>query len=129
MTRLASHVRPVRAALALLLAAAPLAGCFSERGAPVAPPAGELCDGAQPAGVVRIRDFAFSPASLQVSAGTEVTFVNCDAIAHTSTSDAGAWDSGLLQPRTSFRRVFGEAGSFPYHCEPHPAMKGAVVVQ
>lgn len=105
-----------------------LAGCFSERVAGTEPPPGNLCEGS-PANVVQVRDFAFSPASLAVSPGTEVTWVNCDAVAHTSTADTGAWNSGLLAPGAVYRRTFAAAGSFPYHCDPHPGMKAAVVVQ
>lgn len=40
-----------------------------------------------------------------------------------------AWTSGLLAPGASFRRTFASAGTFPYHCDPHPGMKASVVVQ
>jgi plastocyanin len=28
-----------------------------------------------------------------------------------------------------YSRTFGAAGSFPYHCEPHPSMTGTVTVE
>lgn len=117
------------AAFAALVAVASTAGCFSERvaGADDEPTAEELCNGTQ-ANVVRIREYAFGPTSLQVSAGTKVYFANCDVDTHTSTSDAGVWDSGSLSPNTVYSRVFDAAGSYPYHCDPHPFMKGTVVV-
>jgi plastocyanin len=110
--------------------AALLAGCFSERVAGSNSAQGaELCAGTQP-NVVRIRNFSFNPAQITVPPGTRVTFVNCDdGIQHTSTADAGAWDSGLLSPNATFDRVFDQAGTFAYHCEPHPGMKASVVVQ
>ncbi|MBV9108317.1 MAG: hypothetical protein JO306_02795, partial [Gemmatimonadetes bacterium] len=76
------------AAFAALVTVAGLGGCFSEH-ATVAPPTGEeLCSGAQPANVVRIVDFGFSPSQLNVAKGTTVTFVNCSASStqHSSTS-------------------------------------------
>ena len=105
-----------------------LAGCFSERIAGGEPPQENLCSEVRP-NVVQIRNFAFGTPQLTVAAGTEVTWVNCDEVAHTSTADGGAWSSGLLSPGASFSRTFAAAGTFPYHCDPHPGMKATVVVQ
>jgi plastocyanin len=119
------------AAFAALVTVAGLGGCFSEH-ATVAPPTGEdLCTGAQPANVVRIVDFGFSPSQLNVAKGTTVTFVNCSASStqHSSTSNNAVWDSGLLSRFATFEKTFDAAGSFPYHCTPHPFMAGTVTVQ
>ena len=116
------------AAFAALVASASLAGCFSERVAGSNPPAGDLCQGT-PANVVQIRNFAFVQNALTVSPGTTVTWVNCDTETHTSTSDTGGWGSGSLAPGLTFQRTFDAAGTFPYHCTPHPSMKGSVTVQ
>jgi plastocyanin len=115
------------AAFAGAVAALSLAGCFSERSALTEPPPGNLCEGS-PANVVQIRSFAFAAPQLAVAPGTAVTWVNCDDVAHTSTADAGAWDSGLLAPGATFTRTFSTPGTFPYHCDPHPGMKATVVV-
>lgn len=115
------------AAFAAVVACAGLGGCFSERVAGGGPSGAELCAGTQP-NVVRIRDYAFGPGELAVSAGTTVTFVNCDPDSHTSTSDTGVWDSNLLTPNAVFQRTFSQAGRYPYHCDPHPFMTGAIVV-
>ena len=119
------------AAFAALVTVAGLGGCFSEHVQVTAPTGEELCTGTQPANVVRIVDFGFSPSTLNVPAGTTVTFVNCSANStqHTSTSDTGVWDSGLLARFATFDRTFAAAGSFAYHCTPHPFMHGTVVVQ
>lgn len=116
------------AAFAALVASASLAGCFSERVAGTdPPPAGDLCTGT-PANVIQIRNFAFVQNNLSVRPGTTVVWVNCDEVTHTSTSDAGVWDSGALTPGSRFQRTFSAGGSFPFHCNPHPGMKGTVVV-
>ena len=60
--------------------------------------------------------------------GTTVTWVNCDTPTHTATSDVDVWDSGALTPGATFQRTFNTAGAFPFHCTPHPTMKGTVVV-
>ena len=110
--------------------------CFSEHVAPETSniDVRAICSNAVPipANVVIIRNFAFSPSTITVPNGESVTWVNCEAtpgLAHTATSDAGSWRSGLLPPLTSYARTFDQAGSFPYHCEPHPGMKATVVVQ
>ena len=41
---------------------------------------------------------AFTPADLNIAAGTAVTWVNSDATSHTSTSNAAGWDSGIVAP-------------------------------
>jgi plastocyanin len=62
-----------------------------------------------------------------VKAGTTVTWVNNDDTVHTSTSDSGLWDSGIIQIGSSFSHTFSTAGTFPYHCNVHP-MTGTIVV-
>ena len=82
--------------------------------------------------IVVIRDFTFTPAQVRVRPGTKVTWVNCGSTgdeAHTSTSDANVWSSALLPPGATFTREFPQAGPFPYHCEPHPQMRGTVTVE
>ena len=120
-------------AVLVLLAAI---GCISERSSgPITDLEG--CNVQLPADafgstIVVIRDLTFSPATVRVRPGTKVTWVNCGPPgdeSHTSTSDTNAWDSPLLQPGAVFTREFPAAGSFPYHCEPHPTMTGRVTVE
>jgi plastocyanin len=113
-----------------------LAACLSERATGVRATTGDcgvqLPAEAFGATVVVIRDFAFTPAQVRVRPGAKVTWVNCGAAgsdAHTSTADAGAWDSPLLPPGATFTRQFPASGTFAYHCEPHPSMRGSVVVE
>lgn len=84
--------------------------------------------------VVTIAGYDFAPDTLRISANTTVTWVNCDQAAgandpHTSTSDDGVWSSPFFAEGETFARPFASAGSFPYHCIPHPSMKGVVIVQ
>ncbi len=78
---------------------------------------------------VTISGFAFSPATLTVSAGATVTWTNKDSVAHTVTSDTGAFDSGNIAPNATFSYKFTTAGTFSYHCAIHPSMKASVVAQ
>lgn len=116
------------AAFAACVAAGSLAGCFSERVAGTTPPGGDACEGAPPANTIQIRNYAFVQTQLTVARGTQVTWVNCDPDVHTSTSDAGVWESGAINPDGSFQRTFDAAGSFPFHCTPHPGMRATIIV-
>jgi plastocyanin len=78
---------------------------------------------------VNIQGFAFSPTPITVHVGDRVTWTNRDAVAHTTTSDTGAWNSGSLVTGGSFSFTFTSAGTFAYHCAIHTAMTGTVVVQ
>ena len=82
---------------------------------------------AQSAGV-SISGFKFSPASLTVKPGDQVTVSNSDGVAHTFTSDM--WDSGEIPPGTSYTLTAPmQAGTYQYHCSIHAFMVGTLVVQ
>ncbi len=120
MTRSAATL----AGLCGVVAAGLTASCFSDRSTAVS----TVCE-VSPC-IVDIRDFAFQPGELRIRAGMTVRWVNGEQqIAHTSTSDDGLWDSPLLAPGQNFSRAFPTAGRFPYHCEPHPNMTAAIVVE
>ena len=82
--------------------------------------------------VVAIRDFECFPDTVRVRPGAEVTWVNCETTVrdyHTSTSTTGIWNSGAINRGEFYSRRFDGAGSFGYFCEPHPFMRGAVIVE
>ncbi len=113
--------------------------CFSEHASPTASAsllgACQISDASALAGatqaIVVIHDFAFHPDTVVVQPGTTVTWVNCDAHAdaHTTTADGGQWDSPLIPAGSVYQRAFPVAGSFSYHCTPHPFMKATLVVR
>lgn len=83
----------------------------------------------------------FVPKRVEVQLGFDniVVWNNEDNTAHTVTTDnghadrySGLFDSldtiGLVKPGESWEFLFTEEGEFPYHCEPHPWMKGVVKV-
>ncbi len=78
---------------------------------------------------VSVGDNFFSPASVTVAAGSTVTWTNDGARPHTSTSDTGTWDSGMLKAGQTFSQIFGTAGTFTYNCAFHPEMVATVVVE
>lgn len=78
---------------------------------------------------VSIKDFAFQPGTVQITAGSTVTWTNNESgVAHTVTADDGSFDSGTLQPGQSFSQTFNTPGTFAYHCAIHPNMTAMVVV-
>jgi amicyanin len=82
---------------------------------------------------VQIVDYAFSSGVVIVPPGTTVTWTNAGDIAHTVTSTPGEaaavkFDSNLLQPGKSYSFTFTKPGTYDYFCEPHPFMRGIVIV-
>jgi plastocyanin len=83
------------------------------------------------ANAVSIAGFAFAPANITVKKGTTVTWTNNDSATHTVTSDTkdshGPSSSQLGKGQT-YSFTFATTGTFSYHCEIHPSMKGTVTV-
>ena len=110
-----------------------LAGsCVSDRSSGVVTDTGGCVTPPSAAGlpVIFIKQFAYVPATLHVRAGQSVAWVNCesDGTAHTATADDASFNSWLLNPDNAFVRAFPSAGTVPYHCDLHPFMKAAVIV-
>jgi plastocyanin len=78
---------------------------------------------------VIVENFAFSPASLTVAAGTKVTWVNRDTDPHTATSTDKRFNSGALDTGEEFSFVFKDKGDYEYYCALHPHMKGRITVK
>jgi plastocyanin len=81
-----------------------------------------------PAPVQMVAPTTFLPAVVTVVRGQAVAWTNTDLIAHTTTSDKGIWDSGMLAPTQTFTFTFVTPGTYTYHCEIHALMTGTVVV-
>jgi plastocyanin len=80
---------------------------------------------------VEIKDIAYLPQTRTVKVGTEVTWLNRDAVSHTVTADNNSFDSGEIAGDKEFGFRFTQSGIFPYHCEIHgkDAMSGTIVVE
>jgi len=112
---------PRRAVLALL--AGGLAGCFSDRPATAPEPP----DGGGPEVVVE--NFAFVPPTLTVASGTTITWTNHDDVPHTVTADDGdSFGSDIFNKDGTYQLVAPAPGTYPYHCQVHPFMKGTLTV-
>ena len=81
---------------------------------------------------VKIEDYAYVPATIKVKAGDTVTWTNKDTVRHDVQSDVNSADapsSSLLDKDESYSFKFTKAGTYTYHCSPHPYMKGTVIVE
>jgi plastocyanin len=77
---------------------------------------------------VEIADYKFKPETIEVNAGTKVTFTNSDDTKHTATADDGSFDTGDLEQGDSASVTLSKPGEFTYYCRYHPFMKATVEV-
>jgi plastocyanin len=77
---------------------------------------------------VAVIDFAFDPPSLEVTAGTTVTWTNVGAAPHTATAEDGSFTTKPLQPGDSESHTFSTPGRYAYLCAYHPNMTATIVV-
>jgi plastocyanin len=78
---------------------------------------------------VSIVGHAFVPSEVTIEVNDRVIWTQGDVEQHTTTSDTGVWNSPFLSLGQTFPHVFTAPGTFPYHCIPHPAMRGRIIVQ
>lgn len=92
-------------------------------------------------GAVAIADYSFTPDTITVKVGAQVTWSNNGTVAHTATADSGGFDSGQIGAASgggaygggtsagAYTTMFGAAGTYAYHCQNHPSqMRGVVIV-
>lgn len=94
---------------------------------------------------IEIKDFAYSQQNIKIKKGTTVTWTNQDAVEHNvmkeHSNDGDAHDAPskneinpsvlagpLLAKGESYSFTFNDVSANPYHCSPHPYMKGSVTV-
>ena len=79
---------------------------------------------------VKIDNFSFSPPTVTIAAGTQVTWTNHDDIPHTVVSDdKTTFKSRALDTDEKFSFTFTKPGTYSYFCSIHPKMTAKVVVQ
>ena len=79
-----------------------------------------------------IKGLKFLPPEIEITAGTTVTWINQDVVAHTATHKVKLEDqlfnSPYLTTGESFSFTFEKPGTYPVYCLPHPFMTQTVVV-
>lgn len=92
--------------------------------------AGTPASAASPQAVtVDIRDMKYAPATLTITVGTKVTWINKDEMPHTVTDRARRFASAALDTGEKFSHTFEAPGEFTYFCAVHPFMVAKVVVK
>ena len=81
------------------------------------------------AAVLKIAQYKFATDTVTITAGRTVVWVNDDVAEHTVTFDGTEPGSPIIPPGGTFSHRFDRPGTYPYHCTPHPFMKGVVVVK
>ena len=124
------------ALLSLCCAALLVAGCGGLKKGGLTP-VGEVQgtqepDQAKSKVTVDMADIKYSPETVRVSPGGEVTWVNRDKVAHTVTNGDelyNEFNSGPIEPGKTYRKVFNGERKIGYRCVIHPNMEGIVFVK
>jgi plastocyanin len=74
-----------------------------------------------------IEGFAFEQ-SLTATVGDVVSWTNNDSAPHTVTMDDGSCEAEQFASGESAALKFNAAGTYAFHCEVHPDMKGTIEV-
>src|SRR5215471_1781247 len=70
----------------------------------------------------------YNPGIVTVPKGATVTWMNKDMLGHDLVFDTVDVGSGAFNPGAKWSHTFNSVGKFPYHCKPHPWMKGVLIV-
>ena len=94
-------------------------------------PSGGLATGVSgpAAAVVEVASLRFVSDTVRVAAGQVVRWVNRDPLDHSVSFEVDGPASGPIPAKGSYAVRFDRAGTYPYHCTPHPFMRGVVIVQ
>lgn len=93
---------------------------------------------AESGAVIEMKNSIYSPNTLEVEAGTTVTWVNNELFAttlHSVMSEDGTTFNSRdvftedLKKGEKYSFTFDTPGTYKYHCEQHPFMKGTIIVK
>ncbi len=130
----------MRIRIALITAMAlGLAACGGGDPATVAPPTASSAPASGDDVAAAIVGFKFAPATINVAAGSTITWTNEDSFGHTVTEgtpkDRTADFEGVLGELNAgnasgltFSMTFDEPGTIDFFCRFHPSMVGTIIV-
>ena len=81
------------------------------------------------AATVQISNFRFQPETLEVPAGTSVTWRNADEEIHAVVAADASFASPGMDTDATYTHTFTAPGTFAYRCALHPHMSGTIVVR
>ena len=103
---------------------------MSKMGMPAKPsPAGRDMPTTSAPNEVVVENFSFQPGTLEVKAGTTVTWVNRDDVPHTVYENNKTFKSGAMDTDAKFSYKFTSPGTYSYFCSLHPRMTGQIIVK
>jgi plastocyanin len=82
----------------------------------------------QSSNTVTIQNASFVPASMNVTVGTTVVWINKANATQDVVSDNGLFNSGNLSNGMSYNYTFNQSGTYPYHSSINPSMTGTIIV-
>ena len=82
----------------------------------------------QSSNTVIIQNGSFIPATMNVTVGTTVMWINRANTTQDVVSDSGLFNSGNLTNGMSYNYTFNQSGTYPYHSSINPSMTGTIVV-
>jgi plastocyanin len=78
---------------------------------------------------VLIDHFSFTPATLTIAAGTQVSWVNHEDVPHNVVSTGKRFMSPVLDTDERFSYRFTAPGTYDYYCSLHPRMAAKIIVK
>src|SRR5258705_7621980 len=78
--------------------------------------------GTPPDYTIYMKGSVFSIPSLTISTGSKITWVNDDNMIHTVTANDASFNSGDMNPGSSFSYTFNTVGTYNYYCMHHAGM-------
>ncbi len=114
----------------IILGALVTVGIFTMRGSETSSDSNSSQAASAPNEVV-MQGLEFKTRKLTVKKGTTVTWRNLDDAKHNIAFDSGPranTEGELFGKNETYVVTFDEAGTYDYHCRPHPYMKATVEV-
>jgi plastocyanin len=79
---------------------------------------------------IAYKGFTFTPSVIKTIIGTNNTirWINMDSVANDITGDSGSFRSGVIESGYAWTHTFYKIGTYGYHSDIHPWLRGTVIV-
>ena len=75
------------------------------------------------------QQWGYEPRETTIDVGQAVMITNSGRTSHTASASSGEFDTGLITGGASATIRFDTPGTYTYFCQPHPWMKGTIIVR